>query len=601
MRISQSYKTLLPRMLAVIIVTGLLFTLAPIQALAATTNISPAAKVSFTFDDGVASSYTQAAPTLAKYGLGGTVYVSTGCVGMTQVPNTCRANTDTPYMTWEQLTQLRDAYGWEIGAHTVNHVCLASTGDGSDCQTDELSTAEVDYELSQSKADLASHGFNAVSYASPYGDYNPATLAQIAKYYTSQRGFADVGYNSWPNSDYYLKVQQVQAGVSVNTVKSYIDSAAANNQWLILVFHDVKTNASNDPDDYEYRTAELDEIAAYAKSRQDAGAIRSVNVGQAQVTSDVNLLPNGSFNNGIANGWTTDSAATITKDTASKGSYPDATNSVRLVSTTREAHLFSPKVSVSPNMPYMFKTFLNVQRRTSGEVGFYIDEYNANGAWISGQYKKAEASVFVEQLNLPYTPSSGAVAQASLQVLVSANSGITAYVDNVQLFPLTSDPVVVPPEPPAPVDVMTNGTFDAGIAGGWTTDSPTNITKDATNNGSPANKLNSLKFVASTTKNAHLFSPKIDVDSTKSYNLSSYLNIRQRRSGSIGFYIDEYDANGNWVSGQYKLGVTARGVTNVGFQYQPSSANVKRASLQVIVVRNSGIQAYFDDVKWFAN
>lgn len=565
--------------------------LTPLQAGAATVNPSPSAKISFTFDEGYNSALTQAAPVMAKYGVPGTVYITTNCMGMTASPNGCRADTNKSYLTWDQVAQLRNAYGWEIGSHTVNHYCLASTGDGSDCQTNQLSPSEVEYELAQSKADLAAHGYNALSYASPYGDYNAATIAKIAKYYTSQRGFADVGYNSWPNSDYFLKVQPVQGNIRVNTVKGYIDSAIANNQWLVLVFHDIKTRASNRNSDYEYSTSDLEQIAAYVKSKN----LPAVNISSGLVTSDVNLLVNSSFNNGIADGWTSDAPTNIIKDTGQNGSFPDPANSVKFVSSNQNIHLFSPKVSVDPNAIYMLKNFLNVQNLSNGQVGFYIDEYNSLGNWVSSQSKAAENSVFAEELNFTYKPSSSAVRSASLQIYVTANSGITAYLDNVQWFPLTA---VSPPA--AQTNLMINGTFDNGIADGWRTDSSTTMVKDTANNGSPANPVNSIK-ITSTNRNTHLFSPILSVDSTKTYSLISYLDFKQRTSGEVGFYIDEYDANGNWISGQWKTAVTALGPRDVGFNYTPSSANVKKASLQIYVTANSGILAYYDNVRWYLN
>src|SRR5882724_11333903 len=116
-------------------------------AIAATpTTLGPSAQVSFTFDDGLQSASTQAAPTLAKYGLSGVEYIITNCVGMTTTPNTCRANKATPYMTWAQIKALQSTYGWEIGSHAVGHDCLASNGtiDPSDCQKLSLTTAQVD-------------------------------------------------------------------------------------------------------------------------------------------------------------------------------------------------------------------------------------------------------------------------------------------------------------------------------------------------------------------------------------------------------------------------------------------------------------------------
>src|SRR5205823_5476998 len=157
------------------------------------------------------------------------------------------------------------------------------------------------------------------------------------------------------------------------------------------------------PDDYEWSTTKLDQVAAYVKAKQTAGLTHSVNVNQGVVTSPNNLLPNSSFNSGISGGWTTDDPANIVADSGNNGSYPDTT--------------------------YAVKNFLNVQAVSNGGVGFYVDEYDVNGHWVSGQYKKTEPSVFVENMNFNYKPSSAAVASASLQVIVSG-AGINAYLDN---------------------------------------------------------------------------------------------------------------------------------------------------------------------------
>ena len=561
------------------------------------TSLSPSPKVSFTFDDGLASAYTQAMPTLSKYGLTGTDYVITGCVDMVTAPNTCHANTDATYMTWQQVEELQNA-GWEIGSHTATHPCLASNAstDPDDCPATSLTQSQVDQELADSKTALAAHGINATDMSTPYGDYNNSSLAEIAKYYASQRGFADQNNNDWPYNDYIVNDYHVEGKTTVAQVEAKIDDAIANNRWLVLTFHDIAVKASTNPDDYQWSTAKLNQIAAYVKAKQDAGLIKSVNVNQGLVTSSTNLLTNGSFNDGIADGWSTDSPAAITADSGNNGSYPDPTNSIKLTSpASGSAHLFSPKVAVDAGTTYMFKSFLNVQSIASGQVAFYVDEYDVNGNWVSGQYLKQEVSPFVEDMNFPYKPSSANVKYASLQVIVSG-TGITAYLDNSQMFP-TSESVV---EPPAPTNLFANGKFDYGIADGWTTDSPSGITADNGNNGSPSNPVNSVKLVAST-NNTHLFSPKTSVDPTKQYSLTTYLNIKAIASGEVAFYIDEYDKNGNWISGQYKIGVSALGGKDVTLAYTPSSANVASASLQVIVVGNSGITAYVDDVRWYQN
>jgi peptidoglycan/xylan/chitin deacetylase (PgdA/CDA1 family) len=432
--------------------------LTPGAANAALDNPAPEPLVSFTFDDGALSALTQAAPTLQKYGLTGTNYVISGCVGLSTVPNTCRADTDVPYMTWAQILELQNTYGWEIGSHTVTHQCLVSVG--NDCQATKLTPAQVDAELANSKAALAANGINATAFAPPYGDYDMSVVAQIAKYYSSMRGFADVGNNIWPLGDYLLhNVPAQEVTTPVATLKAKVDDAILNNKWVVFTFHDIRPNPSQTPDDYQYGTAELDQLAAYVQTKVAAGQIKNVNVSKGLVTGAPNMMPNPTFNNGLGDGWSTDAPTTITADGGTNGSFPDATNSIKLVSGATPSHLFSPKVPVTPATNYMFKAFLNVAAITTGDVGFYVDEYNAAGAWISGKYYKTENSRWVESINFTYTPTSATVASAALQVIVNG-TGITAYVDNVQMLA----PGYVPPSVSPFADVATNHNFYKQIA-----------------------------------------------------------------------------------------------------------------------------------------
>lgn len=383
----------------------------PAHTYAAVTNPRPAAKVSFTFDDGYIGALQKAAPALAEYGMTGTEYVATGDVGK---PG---------FMNWSQIAQLHNQYGWEIGSHTVTHPELTT-----------VNATRLENELASSKAMLQSKGFNPTAFATPYGDYNEQVLAAIARHYGTHRPFHDTdGTNPWPYNESLLQVKQVQAGVSVAQVKTYINEAKQKNLWLVLVFHEIADNASSDPDEYQYRTADLREIAAYVKAQN----MPAVNISKGTVTSTVNMLTNPGFDQGITAGWSTDNANQVRKNTARKGSFPSATNSIELTAASnKDVHLFSPKVDVVASNTYLLKSFLNVETRVSGEVTYYIDEYDQNERWISGQYKKGERSVFVENLNFTYKPSSSSVKKASLQIGVSANSGIRAYVDNVQWFSL---------------------------------------------------------------------------------------------------------------------------------------------------------------------
>ncbi len=597
------------------------------------------AKVSFTFDDGLASAITQAAPTLQKYGLTGINYVVTSCVGMTKTPNTCHADTNKSYMTWDQLKTLQNTYGWEIGSHTATHPYLASS-DAGDGQPNKLTTTQVAQELSKSKSDLAAHGFNATDFASPYGDYSYPVLAEVAKQYASHRGFWDQNTNTFPYNDYILSVKQVQAGVSVTDVKAAIDQAVANKQWLILVFHDIKTKPSNKVDDYEYSTMNLDQIASYVKTKQSAGVLQSVKVNQGLAVDKTNILPNNSFTTGIGEGWTTNNTATVSQDTGTNGSFPSPKESMVFMGNGKANYLFTPAIPAVTNATYSFKAFVNTLNQTGGEFGYYIDEYDANGNWISGKWLGAVWLPTVSYFTGSYTPSSAAVSTFKIQTYFSGSSAGKVYTDNFQLYNLTTTQGTVVPTPmpsatatPAPTATSTpvptatvtptiaviptstvtpgvtitptptasssanmvlNGSFEQ-VTNDFGTDwikNSSNFSIDTTSKGNDG--TNSLHLTPNTS-NAHVFSSKIAIDSATTYRWSQYMKS-QTAGGEFGFYIDEYDSNGNWISGQWKGMISGAINGTMQVSYTPTSSQVKSINLQYYVVANSTFDLFIDSV-----
>ena len=489
--------SLLKRATNILLVQVLLFGIC-VAILPRTTHaasLTPTAKVSFTFDDGLDSAETYADPILKAAGFTGTDYVISGCVGMTTVPNTCHANNDATYMTYAQINQLK-ADGWEIGDHTVDHPCLASnaTADPDDCPAVSLTPTQVSDELTQSEAAISAQiGVPLTDFASPYGDWTPPVLAEIAKVYASHRGFADsidqngdgiIDHgNTFPYNDYLLYDYEVQGdtaggGVSVAQVESMIDQTKANNQWLVLTFHDILPNASTNPADYQYSTANFQAVVNYVK----ASGLQVVNVNNGLVTNAGNLLPNASFDTPLSSNvadptvWSTDAPATIKQDTGDNGNFPSATNSVSLTGTTVDTHLFSPQVPVS-DKAYVLKNYLNVTNMTVAaghEIDFYIDEYDANGTYLQTQFMKSEVGdsaelngAWVENMNFVYTPTNATVAKARLQVVVTANSGAKAYMDNSQWFAEDGSTTSTPTTPIPPVgtavagDINGDGTVNA--------------------------------------------------------------------------------------------------------------------------------------------
>jgi len=195
------------------------------------------AVVTFTFDDGYESTYTEAFPILEKYGFIGTAYVIPSKLGK---PG---------YMTIEQLHKLADA-GWEIGSHTMTHPHLI-----------ELPLCEVEVELSVSKAWLEGAGFSVSSFATPYGDYNEDILDLIKKYYTTHCTSWPRGINPIPLDqcgNYELKAVWTTADTTVEDVISWIDKAHEDRGWLILIFHRIGQTG-----EYNWEKDQLEEVVRY--------------------------------------------------------------------------------------------------------------------------------------------------------------------------------------------------------------------------------------------------------------------------------------------------------------------------------------------------
>ncbi len=467
--------------LAAVLSLSIVASVVPSLTAATVQNLTPMPRISFTFDDGLTSALAKAAPTLATYGLKATDYVITGCVGMTTTPNTCAADETVPYMSWDQVTQLQSTYGWEIASHTASHPQLA---------TDKPSANELNRQLTESQQVLQQHGFPATDLAFPYGDYDSNVLAQTAKYYESARGFWDIGFNTWPYDNTTVVNQQVQVGevtqgdggVSVAEVKAVIDQAIANNQWLVLTFHDIKDSPNMATDSYDYATADLAAIAAYAKQKQDANLAKVVTVSDGLVRG-TNMLPNGDFASGIASGWTTDDATNIIADAGVNGRYPEPTHAVSLKSSSvanaasrdGNSHLFSPMVNVTSGQTYIIKNYLNMTK--GGTITFAVDEYDANGNWISWvdpsvsrAYNTAANAINVSDVSFSYTPSSANVAKAALQVIVRYGENTQAYYDGAQWL-WTGEIAGLPTDVTAPaVSGVTATTTATGATINWTTD-----------------------------------------------------------------------------------------------------------------------------------
>lgn len=183
-----------------------------------------------TFDDGSRSQLELGLPVLAAYGVPGVLFFITGLAGRV--------------FEGERLLELRDlralaAGGWEIGSHTVSHPHLARHG------ATRLTPAHLQAELRDSRRWLRSHGFEARSFAYPYGRFNADVERAAASIYRYVRTTAD-GLNEPCDGSSRLASYDL-CGRKLGRFKRAADEAAATGSWLIGVVHHVAPSADRIP------------------------------------------------------------------------------------------------------------------------------------------------------------------------------------------------------------------------------------------------------------------------------------------------------------------------------------------------------------------
>jgi peptidoglycan/xylan/chitin deacetylase (PgdA/CDA1 family) len=214
--------------------------------------------ISVTFDDGWESVYQTAAPQLQKYGIHTTQYVLSG-------------NGNYPgYMSIDQIKSLQKS-GHEIACHSIDHPDLTT-----------LDNEDLSKQLNGCKTDLSKAlGAPVNDFASPYGSYNPRTIAATKKVFSSHRNILgtisdgvddyDVNEAATFDKDNIIGVT-VKRDTTVAELQQLVDYARSHNAWLVLVYH----QADDGPSQYGMDPTALDKQLAYLSKTP----VRIVTVGQ---------------------------------------------------------------------------------------------------------------------------------------------------------------------------------------------------------------------------------------------------------------------------------------------------------------------------------
>lgn len=173
--------------------------------------------VTFAFDDGYESDYTEARPVLDRYHFPATSYVIGTMVG-------------TPgRLSVEQLKSLQDLNGWDIASHSYTHSNLT-----------QRAGPEIEDDLVLSKQFLGNNGLyrGAEHFAYPYGEFDSEDLRSLVKkYYSTARTSHGLVETLPPSDPYRLRVMMVENSTSPEEVSQRVQAAIAGGDWLILVFH----------------------------------------------------------------------------------------------------------------------------------------------------------------------------------------------------------------------------------------------------------------------------------------------------------------------------------------------------------------------------
>jgi len=133
----------------------------------------PSKAIAITFDDGYASTFSEAFPRLQSFGFVATVFLVSGYCGKSnRWPGQPAAIPELPMLTWEEVAQLAEA-GLEFGAHTHSHLPLV-----------RLPLAQAQEEMVTSKNLLeARTGKGMRLFSPPYGVSNRQIEALIARHF----------------------------------------------------------------------------------------------------------------------------------------------------------------------------------------------------------------------------------------------------------------------------------------------------------------------------------------------------------------------------------------------------------------------------------
>ena len=251
-----------------------IITLAAVAPQAGAVGLLDKGKVSFTFDDWAASQHRNAFPILKERGIPATAYVIGGYVGWGDY-----------YGSWEQLLDVQAA-GWEVGNHSHTHPHFSV-----------LTPLQIKRQVARAERAFLSHGIKTSgAFALPYGEgIGDPVITNALK----ATGLLSSSRQAWEESEalnspssfnrWAINVVDVKRFTTFGEVKAHIDRAKSEKKWLVMVYHDVLPEPT---DDYGVRLDIFCQMAEYVHSSVQAGELDAITVSEGTKLMQINkFLP----------------------------------------------------------------------------------------------------------------------------------------------------------------------------------------------------------------------------------------------------------------------------------------------------------------------
>ena len=189
--------------------------------------------VSFSYDDGSDTWYNIGFPVFQEYGFPGVVYIN-AINWWIQAPGT--------------LIKLHEmqAAGWEISSHTYDH----------DPYYNELNVSAM-------KDWLDITGFPNSGFSAPYNNWDHSRVNFVKKYHPYYSGSYNMdGGISQPFDLYYITRFSLTNVDNIETIRAKLDSAVANNKWIIFYAHIFGNRVDNNTQSEQLLRMVFDEVVA---------------------------------------------------------------------------------------------------------------------------------------------------------------------------------------------------------------------------------------------------------------------------------------------------------------------------------------------------